>query len=874
MGEVHALRIKSPYKLLHVEDIKIINKPNEHGKLYLKCLIDESINFKYSIEASTKDEITVYEEKESPNDNKEVDINKVDGSKCVVLFNGLTKTIKTTNENGIYYIEIEGISKTSELDIKEKSRSFQNINMTYDELISSVLKDYSEKGFIQNTGCSQKINKPIFQYKETDWNFLKRICSELNSEIYCDIISLNNLLYFGRTKGKTYEIEDNISYKACKDLKAFYKAGGYEEGYHDTDYFYYEIDTRERYNIGDNIYFKQKDVYVTEYAACKYQDEIIYKYKLCRKNGVWQTKLYNSLLSGASLEGKVLATQGEEVKLKLHIDKEQNESEAAWFKYAPPTGNVMYSMPIVGTSAKLYFSDETCNEPLVSGCVRNNGSSCAKTSDTTKRYFGTEHGSEVEMTPSALNIKGGSKSPISISIDDNVGITITSPKKLNLSADSEIIMKTPKNVKINGVSQINAQKTNTESGFSLETDLHFLSEKVMKNGSSSESYADFDDEPEAGQMPEPPKKKKKGFSWGSLLVAAVAVVAVAVSIATFGVGAVLIGAAVGAAISVASTAIGDAISGKRSGLGTYIKNALVGAVSGAIFGPFGAFESFGGMMAFGGINGMADSLLNQAVEGEFSLGQTLFDGLIGVGTAGLLHGAGKALKGASKYVKNAVNKVLSKNESALMNIAKKLDDVFAPIRVAETPDGMRIPVKEETSRIQDVVSKIVDDAKAKFDDLDLDSATTKQKGNYGEYIADDNLINNQSLKDAGYDLKSVGREAPEGPNDKIVKGIDGLYENINPDSNIKYVIDEAKFGSSKLGNTKDNLQMSDDWLTGSNTGKNRILKAVDNDKELAEIIEEALENGQVERVLSKVDSTGKVTTYKLDSNGEIIGEWP
>ena len=125
------------------------------------------------------------------------------------------------------------------------------------------------------------------------------------------------------------------------------------------------------------------------------------------------------------------------MKLKLDIDKDQSESEAAWFKYAPPTGNTMYSMPIVGTSAKLYFSDETCNEPLVSGCVRNNGSSCEKTADTTKRYFGTEHGSEVEMTPSAINIKGGSKSPISISIDDNVGITITSPKKLNLSADSD-----------------------------------------------------------------------------------------------------------------------------------------------------------------------------------------------------------------------------------------------------------------------------------------------------------------------------------------------------------------------------------------------------------------------------------------------------
>lgn len=97
---------------------------------------------------------------------------------------------------------------------------------------------------------------------------------------------------------------------------------------------------------------------------------------------------------------------------------------------------------------------------------------------------------------------------------------------------------------------------------------------------------------------------------------------------------------------------------------------------------------------------------------------------------------------------------------------------------------------------------------------------------------------------------------------------------MNPDSNIKYVIDEAKFGSSKLGNTKDGVQMSNDWLTGKNTNKSRILKAVDNDRELAGSIAKALKNNQIERVLSKVDSTGKVRTYRLDENGKIIGEWP
>ncbi|OJE48261.1 hypothetical protein BAQ48_17860 [Bacillus luti] len=135
-------------------------------------------------------------------------------------------------------------------------------------------------------------------------------------------------------------------------------------------------------------------------------------------------------------------------------------------------------------------------------------------------------------------------------------------------------------------------------------------------------------------------------------------------------------------------------------------------------------------------------------------------------------------------------------------------------------------------------------------------------------------MNNQSLKEAGFDLKPVGKSAPSGINDKIVKGIDGLYENTNAESKIKYVIDEAKFGSSQLGKTKDGRQMSNDWLNGAKTRKSRILKAVDGDEVLAEEIKDALENGAVERVLSKVDSSGNVKTFRIDTKGDIIGEWP
>ncbi|WP_436667756.1 hypothetical protein [Bacillus cereus] len=52
------------------------------------------------------------------------------------------------------------------------------------------------------------------------------------------------------------------------------------------------------------------------------------------------------------------------------------------------------------------------------------------------------------------------------------------------------------------------------------------------------------------------------------------------------------------------------------------------------------------------------------------------------------------------------------------------------------------------------------------------------------------------------------------------------------------------------------------------------MKAVDGDEVLAEEIKDALENGAVERVLSKVDSSGNVKTFRIDTKGDIIGEWP
>ena len=669
MGEVHDIRVKCPYEILNIEDIKIECKPNQHGYLYLKCLIDDSIQAKSTINAEASDKIFVYE-----------------GEEESVLFNGIVKSVKTNHYNGNYYLEIEGITFSSKLDIKIKSRSFQNASMTYEELLETIFKDYKRALFTLEIDKSKKIGKPIFQYKETDWEFLKRLSSELNTEIYCDIIEEGNIIYFGRPEKKSYELEDNTFYKACKNLKKYHEAGGNEAGFHDTDYFYYEIMRKERYSIGDQIDFKNKKLYISEYEGVSDRGELIYKYRLCRKNGVWMTKKFNSLISGASLEGKVLAVEGEKVKLHLDIDEKQSKEEAAWFTYAPPTGNMMYSMPIVGTKASLYFADETQVNPTVVNCIRKNGGSCAKTSDTSKRYFGTEHGSEIEMTPEAINIKGGSKEPLSMSFDDNIGVTITSPKKLTLTADDEIVFKTPKKISVNAKSQILLAKTNTKSGVSIETDFQFLSNNVIQDGRDKEAFAAFDDAP---KKPEPPKKKE--FNWwelgknvlaGLAVAAAVTVLAVAV-VATGGAALVAVGAVAATTVSTVTTgvAVGGAIAGtlavaglaasdierkEVSDMKDYMisgaREAFVGAVIGAIFAPFSTLVQPSGLMlgetltstqmmgtlfrtmVLGGTAGSSYYLMDEAMQGRMGTTKGMLesyrDGAI---FAGILHSASPAL---------------------------------------------------------------------------------------------------------------------------------------------------------------------------------------------------------------------------------------
>lgn len=106
----------------------------------------------------------------------------------------------------------------------------------------------------------------------------------------------------------------------------------------------------------------------------------------------------------------------------------------------------------------------------------------------------------------------------------------------------------------------------------------------------------------------------------------------------------------------------------------------------------------------------------------------------------------------------------------------------------------------------------VDDIIKGVENGEIPLSNNIQKGNYGEIKMD------AYFESQGYERISLDRVTDlNAPNHQ---GIDGVY--YNPDGHPPYVIGEAKYGNSRLGNTLDGPQMSDDWIYGSN----RLLKAV------------------------------------------------
>ena len=785
------------------------------------------------------------------------------GNTAGALFSGYPEKVEIKEERGYRIADIQAVSGTILLDQKKSNRVFQKKVQTYMGIANTITADTEHSACIL-PGSDMQTGGTLIQYQETDWNFLKRMASQLGLPLVPDISYYYPRFYLGLPEGEKKELGEILSCEICFDGRYYAVSGRCTVDR--KDFICYDVVTGTRLSLGDRVTYEGRELTVSRKKTELVRGEVLFTYRLAGESYTRVAPEENPDYTGMSFVGEVTAACGERVELAFDMDRASAGGNS--YGFAPATGNLMYCMPQVGTKAALYLGSGNEAQGVVSGCIRTNGASCEGTGSPEKKGFCSEHGKGMSLYPQSMGMDGGEAGKLTM--EDGSGTLLGSSGSLLLLAKEGIRLESMTGIAVHGVSDIMVLCGAGTSSLCVNGSVDMMGALTGLGGSTYRNYAPYADAPEEGKF------DWGGFTRNLVMGLAVGAACIAMSLLLPGIGTIAAGALMGAGIGAVSAsvagAVGDYSSGNVRSAEEAIRDVAIAAISGAITGAIGV--KFPGMnrLVEGGVDttvATVERAAYAALDGDMTLeeklayifdpGQMAVDFVTGVFIGEAVDGIAKKLPGGWKN--RGGSELNNLDAQGISSKSAKGSDTFK--QNGNLPNGVRTEISGSDLRHSNG-----------FEGFDVINASSKQKGNFGEFKADDNLVNNQGLKDAGYDLKSVGRNAPSCPDDKIVKGIDGLYENLNQNSNVEYIIDEAKFGKAQLGKTDDGKQMSDDWLLGSVTGNNRILDAVDGDEELAYKIMEALKKGQVERVLSKVDADGNVVTYRLDSQGNIIGIWP
>lgn len=432
---------------LHIENFKLVQKLNDHFCLTFSALVSEEEN----------DNAVYYTQV-----GRQVVVNYTLAGfkKPKKMFQGVVTDVKVKTVGQVSTLYVTAHSNTIMLDALKSSYSYQDISRTYESIVKEVLKRNKGSKAIYDSAASNATKKFTLQYKETDWEFIKRLASEKNLPLIPDYTSEHPCFYYGCKFGEKEHILNIVEYTAGKNIKTFQKdAANYIEGTQEKEYITYQVKSATLLKLGDAVKFKGVKFYVRK-AVYELEEGILYgSYQLGRKEHFKQRRYYNKELSGISLNGKVTEVQRDKIKVNLDIDNKK-ESAKYWFPYstmsASPDGSGWYCMPKEDDHVRVYFPDtneKNCYAISSISSYSPEAGSNDKMSDPSVRYLRTPHGMEIKLEPTGITIDAYDGKAV-ISLDQQGNITINATKNLNVTAAEGITVNAEKSINMYATEEI------------------------------------------------------------------------------------------------------------------------------------------------------------------------------------------------------------------------------------------------------------------------------------------------------------------------------------------------------------------------------------------------------------------------------------
>ena len=465
------------------------------------------------------------------------------GNTAGALFSGYPEKVEIKEERGYRIADIQAVSGTILLDQKKSNRVFQKKVQTYMGIASTVTADTEHSACIL-PGSDMRTGGTLIQYQETDWNFLKRMASQLGLPLVPDISYYYPRFYLGLPEGEKKELGEILSCDMCFDGRYYAVSGKCLVDR--EDFICYDVVTRTSLSLGDRVTYEGRELLVSRKKTELAGGEVIFTYRLAGNGYTWVPWEDNPDYTGMSFVGSIVGTQGEQVEVAFDIDK--TAAGGNRYGFAPATGNLMYCMPQKGTKTSLYIGNGDEAQGIATGCIRTNGSTCEGTGSPEKKSFRSEHGKGMDLYPQRMGLDGGETGKITF--EDETGTTIESNGGLVLMAKEGIRLESMTGIAMQGMSDIMALHSEGASSLCVNGSVDMLGRLAGISASKYTGYPPYDDAPKEGEFDWDGFTRNLAIGLG---VVAVCAIGAAISIATLGAGSILAGAFIGAGIGALST---------------------------------------------------------------------------------------------------------------------------------------------------------------------------------------------------------------------------------------------------------------------------------------------------------------------------------
>lgn len=355
------------------------------------------------------------------------------------LFCGYIQTINDTIYDNYVVLTLHLVSYSMMIDVKKEEHTYQNQSKTYGEIMESVV---SGQGTFINCNTDKTTGSFIFQYQETDWEFVRRMASNIGAYLFVDCTRPKPVIYAGvPNKSKSYT--DGYAKMEGSSVNNLGKRVT-------------RVVSNQYALLGDQFTANGKSGYISSVQSNIFDGVLKSHYELISREDFKAKPLVNSAFSGRMYMGEVKEVQNNTVRVSFYeIDESFDEGSTTWFPfstlYSSGDGSGFYCMPEVGDKVRVHFPSANENEAFVASAVNNN-----PLSNPADKSWKAPGGKELLLTDQGIFVIC-EKDTIFINLTTENGVEIKSSKPISVMSDANISLKAGGKIDVNAVNEINLQ---------------------------------------------------------------------------------------------------------------------------------------------------------------------------------------------------------------------------------------------------------------------------------------------------------------------------------------------------------------------------------------------------------------------------------